>query len=98
MNAILILLAGLSIAWTFREIVVKQWLYNSLKKEEGGRRCKENFTFKLYAILFHQKPFSCLKCLTGWTTFLIAACIGADYWYFYLPIGLFVGAMYERYF
>lgn len=41
------------------------------------------------------KPFNCLKCMTGWTALLLALFFHVELWYFYLPVGLFVGAMFE---
>lgn len=41
------------------------------------------------------KPFSCLKCMTGWTALILAYCFDTPYWPFYLFAGLFAGAMYS---
>lgn len=44
---------------------------------------------------WNVKPYNCTKCLTGWFSFFIALIFHTPYWYFYLFIGLFVGAMFE---
>lgn len=41
------------------------------------------------------KPFNCLKCMTGWSSLAIAIIFQVDYWYMYLPAGLFVGAVFS---
>ncbi len=41
------------------------------------------------------KPFNCVKCLTGWFSLILAFCFHTPFWYFYLFIGLFVGALYS---
>ena len=41
------------------------------------------------------KPFNCLKCMTGWFAFILAFAFHVEFWYMYLPVGLFVGAMFE---
>jgi len=41
------------------------------------------------------KPFNCIKCLTGWISLIIALCFHCEVWYFMLPAGVFVGAMFE---
>jgi hypothetical protein len=42
-----------------------------------------------------RKPFNCLKCMCGWFTMFIALAFHVQFWYFYLPIGLTVGAIYS---
>ncbi len=46
---------------------------------------------------FHipKKPFNCYKCLTAWISVIMAFCFGTEYWYFYLPLGMFAGAMFS---
>ena len=44
----------------------------------------------------NTKPFSCLKCMTGWTSLIIAYLYLVPYYGFYLFIGLFVGAITDR--
>lgn len=39
------------------------------------------------------KPFNCLKCMTGWVALILAFTFHVEFWYMYLPVGLFVGAM-----
>jgi len=41
------------------------------------------------------RPLNCVKCLTGWIALVIAYFFGTEYWYFYLPAGVFIGAMFE---
>lgn len=41
------------------------------------------------------KPFNCLKCMTGWVALILAFTFHAEFWYMYLPVGLFVGAMFS---
>lgn len=41
------------------------------------------------------KPFNCLKCLTGWVALILAFTFHVEFWYMYLPVGLFVGAVFE---
>jgi hypothetical protein len=41
------------------------------------------------------KPFSCVKCMTGWSALLFAWLFHADVPVMYLFTGLFVGAMFE---
>jgi hypothetical protein len=41
------------------------------------------------------KPFTCLKCMTGWFTVIFAFSHHVEFWPLYLPLGLFVGAMFE---
>lgn len=40
------------------------------------------------------KPFNCLKCMTGWTALILAFTFHVEFWYMYLPVGLFVGAVF----
>lgn len=41
------------------------------------------------------KPFNCVKCMAGWTAFIVAFVFHTPHWYMYLPAGLFVGAIYS---
>jgi len=41
------------------------------------------------------KPFNCIKCLTGWFALILAFTFHVEFWPFYLPAGLFIGAMFE---
>lgn len=41
------------------------------------------------------KPFNCVPCLTGWFSLIIAFVFHTEFWYLYLPAGLFVGSMFE---
>ncbi len=41
------------------------------------------------------KPFNCLKCMCGWIAVILAFTFHVQFWYFYLPAGLLVGAMFE---
>ena len=46
--------------------------------------------------LFERKPFNCTMCMTGWCTTGVAVVCGYGWWSLvFLPIGLFVGAMFE---
>lgn len=41
------------------------------------------------------KPFKCLKCMTGWLALILAFTFHVEFWYMYLFVGLFVGAVFE---
>lgn len=41
------------------------------------------------------KPFNCIKCMTGWTALVLALTFHVQFWYMYLFLGLFVGAVFE---
>jgi hypothetical protein len=41
------------------------------------------------------KPFNCLKCMCGWVALILAFTFHVEFWYMYLPVGLFTGAMFE---
>jgi hypothetical protein len=41
------------------------------------------------------KPFTCIKCMSGWIALLFALIFHVDHWYLYLPAGLFIGALFE---
>lgn len=41
------------------------------------------------------KPFNCVKCLTGWFAVILAFMFHVEHWYFYLPVGLAAGAVWE---
>jgi hypothetical protein len=41
------------------------------------------------------KPFNCVKCMTGWVSLILAFSFHTPYWFFYLFVGLFVGAIYS---
>lgn len=41
------------------------------------------------------KPFNCLKCMTGWVSLILAFTFHVEFWYMYLPVGLFVGSVFE---
>lgn len=41
------------------------------------------------------KPFNCMKCMTGWFALALAYFFDTPFWYFYLFIGLFAGAMFS---
>lgn len=47
---------------------------------------------KKYGVI---KPFNCLKCMTGWFTFIIAFTFHTPFAFMYLFVGLFVGALFE---
>lgn len=40
------------------------------------------------------KPFNCLKCMTAWTAVILAYTFHVEFWFMYLPVGLFAGAMF----
>lgn len=42
----------------------------------------------------HVKPFNCLKCMTGWVALILAFTFHVQFWPLYLPLGLFVGAVF----
>lgn len=41
------------------------------------------------------KPFNCIKCLTGWAALILAFTFHVEFWPLYLPLGLFIGSMFE---
>lgn len=43
----------------------------------------------------HVKPFNCLKCMCGWAAVILAFTFHVEFWYMYLPLGLFAGSMFE---
>lgn len=46
-------------------------------------------------VLFERKPFNCMKCMCGWCTMAVAVFSGYEWCsLLFLPIGLFVGAMF----
>lgn len=44
---------------------------------------------------FKFKPFNCLKCMTGWVALILAVCLHVQFWWAYLPLGVFVGAIFS---
>lgn len=40
------------------------------------------------------KPFNCILCLTGWFSLAIAFVFHTHFWYFYLPLGSLIGALF----
>lgn len=41
------------------------------------------------------KPFNCLKCMCAWAAVILAFTFHVQFWPLYLPLGLFVGAIFE---
>lgn len=41
------------------------------------------------------KPFTCLKCMTGWFALIFAFSHHVEFWPLYLPLGLVVGAVFS---
>lgn len=41
------------------------------------------------------RPFNCFKCMCGWSAVILAFTFHVEFWYMYLTLGLFVGAMFE---
>jgi hypothetical protein len=41
------------------------------------------------------RPFNCVKCLTGWFSLILAAHFHVPHFYLYLPLGVFIGAVYS---
>lgn len=41
------------------------------------------------------KPFTCVSCMTGWLSLILAFWSHTDYWLLYLFVGKFVGCMWE---
>ncbi|MFT3679445.1 MAG: hypothetical protein QM791_04180 [Ferruginibacter sp.] len=41
------------------------------------------------------KPFSCMKCMTGWLSLAMAFLFHVDFAIFYLPLGVFIGALFS---
>lgn len=44
---------------------------------------------------FEKKPLNCVKCMTGWVALIIGVIIHGWLGLAYLPLGVFVGAMFE---
>jgi hypothetical protein len=42
-----------------------------------------------------HKPFNCLKCLTGWFALILAFTFHVEFWYMYVFIGVFAGAVFS---
>jgi hypothetical protein len=53
------------------------------------------FTWVEVLRLGSRKPFNCLKCMCGWFTLIIAGVCHVEYWPFYLPVGVTVGAVFS---
>lgn len=45
--------------------------------------------------LARHKPLNCLKCMTGWISLILAFTFHVQFWYMYLPVGVFVGAVFS---
>lgn len=41
------------------------------------------------------KPFTCIACMTGWLSLIIAFAFHVPLWYFYASLGTFAGAVYS---
>lgn len=41
------------------------------------------------------KPFNCLKCMAGWFSVIFAFSHHVQFWPLYLPLGVFVGAIFS---
>lgn len=41
------------------------------------------------------RPFTCVGCLTGWFALILAWWSHADYWFMYMPFGVFVGSLFD---
>lgn len=41
------------------------------------------------------KPFNCIPCMTGWVAVIMAFTFHVDFWYLYLPLGLYIGSMFS---
>jgi|SRR5205085_695487 hypothetical protein len=48
---------------------------------------------KVWRVFPHTKPFKCLKCMTGWTSLVLAFLFHTPFCLAYVFIGLFTGAM-----
>lgn len=44
--------------------------------------------------LGRHKPFNCLKCMCGWVALIMAFTFHVQFWYMYLPVGVFAGALF----
>ena len=47
---------------------------------------------KLFALI---KPFNCIKCMTGWISLIMALIFHTPLPFFYLFVGLFIGAIFD---
>ncbi len=45
--------------------------------------------------LGRHKPFTCMKCMCGWAALILAFTFHVQFWYMYLFVGLFAGAMFD---
>lgn len=43
----------------------------------------------------YKKPFSCVKCMSGWFALILALTFHTHFWYLYPFAGVFVGAMWS---
>ena len=41
------------------------------------------------------KPFTCIRCMTGWIALILAGITHQPCWYLFVFLGVFVGAMFE---
>lgn len=41
------------------------------------------------------KPFTCVKCMAGWIALIIAGVTHTPFWFLYLFVGVFTGALFE---
>jgi hypothetical protein len=40
------------------------------------------------------RPFNCLKCMTGWVSLILAFAFHVQFWWAYMFVGIFVGAVF----
>ena len=52
------------------------------------------FTWVEVLRLGRHKPFNCLKCMTAWFSLILAFAFHVQFWWAYLFVGVFVGAMF----
>jgi hypothetical protein len=56
-----------------------------------------SFTWvKVWRFFPMHKPFKCLKCMTGWTALALAFTFNTPFWFVYVFIGLFTGAVVDN--
>jgi hypothetical protein len=78
----MILLTALSLAFCWVEIVNPRIV---------------NIVWSIYETksFFSGKPFTCCKCMTGWFALILGCVCYGWFGLFFLPLGVFIGAMFE---
>jgi hypothetical protein len=97
---LLLILAGIIAAVTYRHYIGQ---YLPSLPERGTMTGLQVIIFALsFAFMWVEvlkwwkrvKPFNCLKCMCGWSALILAFTFHVEFWYMYLFVGLFVGAVF----